>query len=237
MTTQTQWNTSAEWYDQNMGAEGDHLNANIIKPELLSLLGDLDGRQVLDAGCGSGYLTSELANKAKSVVGTDFAPDFVELCQQKYSQRENLQFQQQDVTVPLDFENDSFDIVLSKMVLQYVPEIKTFANECFRVLKTSGHLVLVVDHPFHSQFFYAQSLAGKVNPKYEGIENYFSHQAHTKLSLWGKVELTWYPRTVSDYIKPFIDAGFGLETISELGETKDGVTVPRVLMVRFVKRK
>lgn len=236
MTTQTQWNSAVNWYDENMGEEGDALNATIIRPELLKILGDLNGKTVLDVGCGSGYLTTELAQTAKKVIGTDFAPDFVSLCTTKYADQGNVSFQQQDVTEQFPFFDNVFDVVISKMVLQYVPKIQTFVTESYRVLKPYGKLVVAVDHPFHTQFFYAQALVGKPNPKYEGIEDYFSSNPQTKLSLWGKVELTWYPRTVSDYIQPFLDAGFALHTMKELSETRKGVVVPRILLLKFEKQ-
>lgn len=236
MTTQTQWNSAVNWYDENMGEEGDALNATIIRPELLKVLCDLHDKTVLDVGCGSGYLTTELAQTAKKVIGTDFAPDFVSLCTKKYADQENVSFKQQDVTEQFTFSDSEFDVVVSKMVLQYVSQIITFATESYRVLKSQGQVVIAVDHPFHTQFFYAQALAGKPNPKYEGIEDYFSSNPHTKLSLWGKVELTWYPRTVSGYVQPFLDAGFSLHTMKELSETQKGVAVPRILLLKFEKQ-
>src|SRR3989344_7499473 len=122
-STLSQWNDSADWYNQNMGEEGDELNRTIIRPHALHVLGNLQGKTLLDVGCGSGYLTSELAKAAKKVVGTDFAPDFVKLCQEKYKNQPNLSFQDQDVTKDFVFPSESFDIILCKMVLQYVENI------------------------------------------------------------------------------------------------------------------
>lgn len=234
MTTFTQWNNSADWYDQNMGTEGDSLNAKIIKPAIFALMGNLKGKSVLDAGCGSGYLTFEIAKKAGSVLGLDFAPNFISLCQKKYP-KANLKFAQQDLTLPLPLPAQKFDLVISKMVLQYVPQIDTFTKESFRVLKPKGQLIVAVDHPVAQQIVYAQKLAGNQNPKYPNPSHYFDSQPQIKLSLWGKVKLTWYPRTISTYITTFLRAGFTLKDIVELPETKDGLTYPRVLLLSFAK--
>jgi len=232
-STLTQWNNSADWYDQNMGDEGDELNKTIIRPNILRILGNLQGKKLLDMGCGSGYLTSELAKTAEQVIGTDFAPDFVKLCQKKYKAYQNLSFQTQDVIKKFKFSDQSFDIVLCKMVLQYIEDIDNFARESARILRHNGRVIVVVDHPFNSQFYYAQSLAGKKNPKYEGLKDYYSRDPQTKLSLWGKVELTWYPKTISDYIQPFIHAGLHLSTIEEYEEMKNGTKIPRILLLEF----
>jgi len=46
------------------------------------MLGDVGGKEVLDVGCGSGYLTAELANDAMKVIGTDFSANFILICKQ-----------------------------------------------------------------------------------------------------------------------------------------------------------
>jgi ubiquinone/menaquinone biosynthesis C-methylase UbiE len=234
-TTLSQWNGAANWYDRNMGEIGDELNSKIIKPALLKLMGDLQGKSVLDIGCGSGYFSSAMAKMAANVVGTDFSSEFVKLCQQKYTNQTNMQFQIQDVARPLSFGDEMFDLIVVKMVLQYVEDITLFAQESQRVLKPGGKVVIAVDHPFNTQFHYAQSLAGVKNTKYQGLKHYFSREPHTKLSLWNKVELTWYPKTVGDYLQPFINAGLRLSGIEEQSEEKDGVVIPRILAFSFSK--
>jgi ubiquinone/menaquinone biosynthesis C-methylase UbiE len=232
-TPYEQWDSSAEWYDQNMGAQGDVLNREVLRPVVLELLGHLDGLRLLDCGCGSGYLSGELASRCSRVLGTDFSERFVELCRRKYAAVPNLEFQQLDLTAALPFPAGSFDVVLCKMVLQYVPEIGTFARESRRVLAAGGCLVVVVEHPFHSQFLYAQQLAGKPDPKEPELGHYWDSTPRRKLSLWGRVELTWHPRTLADYLQAFLGAGFRLAALRELPEQRNGVTIPRILALRL----
>ena len=84
MSAYDQWDSSAEWYDQNMGEEGDSLNRETIRPMVLELLGDLSNLTLLDSGCGSGYLTAELSRRAGRTIGVDFSQNFVALCERKY---------------------------------------------------------------------------------------------------------------------------------------------------------
>lgn len=236
MSTLSQWNTASDWYDQNMGEKGDSLNRDIIFPIIQELIGNTSGTTILDSGCGSGYFTAQLSTQAKKVVGTDFAESFVTLCQQKYSSIPNLSFTVHDVMQKMPFQDNTFDIVISKMVLQYVPDIDMFAHESNRVLNNRGKLVVIVDHPFNTQFYYAQAVVGKLNPKYPHVKDYFNHNAQNKLSLWDKVELTWYPKTVGEYILPFINSGLTLKKIVELPEEKKGVKIPRILGLLFEKK-
>lgn len=233
--TLNQWNSSASWYDQNMGETGDRLNNQIIRPVILKILGKLTNKRILDVGCGSGYFTAELAKSAKSVVGTDFSENFIKICRQKYEQYKNLSFIQQDIKTELPFVDNGFDFVISKMVLQYVDKIDTFARESFRILTKSGKAVLVVDHPFHAQYYFAQQKAGKFNPKYPNLKDYFSKEPSEKISLWGKIKLTWYPRTISDYVNAFVDVGFKLFQMTELPEGENGIIIPRILVLTFQK--
>ena len=235
MKTQSQWDSNVEWYEKNMGEEGDNLNRKIIRQLVLKMLGKLEGKTVLDAGCGSGYLTSELSKTAKKVVGADFSSKFIDLCKKKYSNITNLSFIEYDVTQKSSFEDESFNIILSKMVLQYVPQIETFANEVVRILKKEGQLLVIVDHPFNTQFYFAQQTAGKTNAKYPNLKDYFSKEEQHKLSLWGKAELTWYPKTIADYTMPFVEAGLILKDIQELPEEKEGIRIPRILSLLFKK--
>jgi ubiquinone/menaquinone biosynthesis C-methylase UbiE len=234
--THSQWQNAVDWYSGIMGETGDELNAKLIRPSLLEILGNLKGKKLLDCGCGSGYLTHELAETAEKVVGTDFSQNFIELCQEKYSHQKNLDFQIHDVTQKMNFEDKSFDIVLSKMVLQYVETLTVFAEESARVITDDGRIVIAVDHPFHRQFYFAQSLAGKSGPSFEGLQGYFSREPQTKNKIdknGNRIDLTWYPKTVEDYIEPFIKAKLSLSKIKEIGEEKEGTTIPRILFLEF----
>src|SRR5246500_372565 len=55
------------------------------------------GKRVLDAGCGAGYGSAELARVADSVTGVDVACDAVEYARENY-RAENLEFKQASVT-------------------------------------------------------------------------------------------------------------------------------------------
>ena len=50
-----------------------------------------------------------------------------------------------------------------------------------------------------------------------------------------QIPLTWYPKTITEYILPFIHAGLILSDIKEVGEKKEGATIPRILFLVFKK--
>src|SRR3954466_7962344 len=55
------------------------------------------GKRVLDAGCGAGYGSAELAQSALSVVGLDVAPEAIDFANAHY-QAPNLRFEQGSCT-------------------------------------------------------------------------------------------------------------------------------------------
>ena len=233
--TSAEWDAFADWYDQNMGDQGDPLNRQLLRPLVLEMLGELSGLTVLDCGCGSGYLTAELAGRAARVIGTDASGAFVALCRRKYGAIANLEFLRHDLAAPLPFAAGAIDAALCKMVLQYTAEIEPFARESWRVLAGGGRLVVVVDHPFHAQFHFAQRLAGREPAKFPDLSHYFDPRPRHKISLWGRASLTWYPRTVSAYVHAFLEAGFRLRELRELAEATAEAPVPRVLALRLEK--
>ncbi|TFG29916.1 hypothetical protein EU528_08930, partial [Candidatus Thorarchaeota archaeon] len=68
---QEQWEANAEhWIDFcKVEMTGDLNRRFVIDPSLWNLIGDVSELSVLDAGCGNGYLTRELATKGAKAVG------------------------------------------------------------------------------------------------------------------------------------------------------------------------
>ena len=69
--------------------ESNLANAFYERPAMKSLLPDLEGKSVLDAGCGSGALTEFLAENAESVVGFDLSEILVEYTRDRMIEKSN----------------------------------------------------------------------------------------------------------------------------------------------------
>jgi SAM-dependent methyltransferase len=95
-----------------------------------------DGRDVLDAGCGVGYGTALLADRAKRVVGVDVDARAVTYARERYA-RENVDFREGDVQ-SLDLPDASFDVVCSFETIEHVPDRDAFVAEMRRLLRPGG---------------------------------------------------------------------------------------------------
>lgn len=103
----------------------------------------VQGRRVLDAGCGGGGMPLSLAEEAKFVVGIDPAERFQDAGVRLGRERSltNLHFALAD-GMALPFPAAAFDLVLSHAVIEHVPDAPLYLRECARVLAPGGHLYL-----------------------------------------------------------------------------------------------
>jgi ubiquinone biosynthesis O-methyltransferase len=98
------------------------------------------GKRVLDAGCGAGYGSAELARTAESVVGVDRAPEAIEFARAHYAAR-NLTFEEASCEA-LPHGGGSFDLVVAFEVIEHLENWRGFLEEARRVLAPNGQLVV-----------------------------------------------------------------------------------------------
>ncbi|MDE7241633.1 class I SAM-dependent methyltransferase [Desulfovibrio sp.] len=97
----------------------------------------VDPRQaILDLGCGTGTLTSELAARAGTVLGLDASPEMVTAARARFP---DIDFITGDA-LELSFEN-RFDTVFSNAVFHWLPDHDRLLKNIRRALKPGGRLV------------------------------------------------------------------------------------------------
>ncbi len=181
-------------------------NAYYERPATLSLLGDVRGKRVLDAGCGPGIYAEILADRGAEVVTFDASGRMVELAGERL--RGTAEVHHARMEEPLGWLGDvSFDLVVSALAMDYVEDWGVPLSEFHRLLKPGGKLVFSVEHP---TFKFAEQVYG-------GEGSYFE----TKLEgmEWrGFGERVWMPsyrRPLSAMIGAILDSGFVLSDILE----------------------
>lgn len=101
--------------------------------------GYCEGRDVLEAACGTGPGLGYLAKYAKSVAAGDFSPTMVRAVSDHYGER--IPVQQFDAQ-QMPFEDASLDVVILFEALYYIPDASAFVAECARVLRPSGKVLI-----------------------------------------------------------------------------------------------
>ncbi|MFH1683991.1 MAG: class I SAM-dependent methyltransferase [Candidatus Margulisiibacteriota bacterium] len=110
-----------------------HRLRNILKVDLKEFF---KGKKVLEVGCSTGFIVSRLREEfGAEAHGLDK--------NEKMIANENEPFLHPGEAAELPFSDGSFDIVLSKSLLDLLPpaELKAFMQEAFRVLKPGGQMI------------------------------------------------------------------------------------------------
>jgi SAM-dependent methyltransferase len=122
----------------------------IETPSVFAALGPLDGLDVLEYGCGSGYYSRLLKRAgARKVVGYDLAEGMLEYAR-RCAQRDGL-----DISFRSTLDettNGNFDLVLAVYVLPYattLAELDQMAAEMMSPLQPGGRLVAL---PIHARY-------------------------------------------------------------------------------------
>ena len=179
-------------------------NANYERPATLSLLPDVVGKQVLDAGCGPGVYTEWLVAHGANVVAIDANEKMVRLAKQRLENK--VQVVQANLELPLDFlADDSFDVVVAPLVMDYIKDWEPTLREFHRVLRGTGCLVFSMEHPYMK---YAT---------HHLMSNYFKIELveYTWTGFGDTVRVPSYRRPMSAVINPLLKVGFVLDQILE----------------------
>jgi len=129
--------------------EAVYLGPDVVaqREDTLSRLSISEGEKILDIGSGPGFLATAMAETtgpSGEVVGVDISQQMVDRAASR-SQHSWLSYEVADAAA-LPFKDNSFDVVVSTQVAEYVPDIDAFCSEVFRVLKPNGRgLILATD--------------------------------------------------------------------------------------------
>jgi ubiquinone/menaquinone biosynthesis C-methylase UbiE len=194
-------------YDSFAAAYSADTEANLIngyycRPAILGLAGDVVGRRMLDAGCGSGPLFAALRDRGAIVTGFDKSTKMLELARQRLGADAALQVA--DLASPLPFPDGAFDDVIVSLVLHYLEDWTAPLAELRRVLTSGGRLIVAVHHPI---------IYKMINPDadYFATVKWSDEYAFSGQS----AVLTYWHRPLHAMTDAFTTAGFRISVISE----------------------
>ena len=114
-----------------------------VAPGFLSWLGLATGRKWLDVGCGTGALCAAIVDHCSpaSVAGVEPSEGFLETARKHLGRRAALH-QGSATAIPLD--DASVDVVVSGLVLNFVPDQRAALTEMARVADSGGIIAAYV---------------------------------------------------------------------------------------------
>jgi SAM-dependent methyltransferase len=141
------WNRMS-WKELSaLDPDGDFGRKHMLNPVIFRLLGELEGRRVLDAGCGQGYLSRLLAERGALVTGVEPADALYEyaLAQERDRER-HVRYIQADLSSGADIGR-GYDAVVASMVFLDIPDWRAAVRTCIAALRDGGLFVFSVNHP------------------------------------------------------------------------------------------
>jgi 2-polyprenyl-3-methyl-5-hydroxy-6-metoxy-1,4-benzoquinol methylase len=206
-----------------------------LMPHLLSVLDEVAGQDVLDAGCGEGYLSRILADRGARVTGVDLAPRLVELARARDPDG-RISYRVADLCEPCPELVGRFDAVASYFVLNDVEEHRGFATSLAQALRPGGRAVLAFNNPY--DYVRRKGMAG----------SYFASGTAGPIGLSSVgVHVSFYHRSLAEYVDAFLTAGLHLTRIVDVDhpniaalrvpgqEMPAGEELPRFMVLAFAK--
>lgn len=163
-------------------------------------------QNALDLGCGLGQYTKYLMDKGFNVMSADIS---IEVLNKLKSNIKNANIKELDMSKPLPFDNESFNLVFANLSIHYF-DSKTTINllkEIRRILKKDGYFIGSVNSSKTYKFI--KDVAQQIEPNYyyengrtvrlwdkEQFDEFFSEFNLIKLeevetTRWNKTKIMW----------------------------------------------
>ncbi|MEZ0364184.1 class I SAM-dependent methyltransferase [Mycobacterium sp. pUA109] len=178
-------------------------NGLLERPALRALIPrPLAGKNILDAGCGSGAQCEWLLDEGAQVTGIDLSPAMVEQAAQRCNGRGT--FAVADFSRPLPLPAGTFDGITCSLALHYLRDWAVPLRSFAALLRPHGWVVLSVDHPFAPPL-----------PTQHG--GYFTTELVSDTWRKADVEVTqhFWRRPLAAVVDAFADAGLVVERVAE----------------------
>ena len=207
MSIEKAYNIWASQYDSNL-----NLTRDLDKKCTIKTLKNLDFKNVLELGCGTGRNTEWLLNKAERIIGLDFSQEMLHKAKAKIFDKRVL-FKKVDLTKDWEIENNFVDLITASLTLEHIENLDHIFLQANLKLKKNGLFFISELHPFKQ---YSGSKA-----KYE-TEN-------------GIKELEVYIHHISEYIDTAKNNGFKLIELKEWFDESSENEIPRLISFVFKK--
>lgn len=166
---------------------------------ILSHLGDVKNKKILDIGCGGGGDVEALEQKGAIVYGIDPSRVMVSSAKENVSHPDRLQIGDYE---RIPFGDHKFDIVVGSFSLHYLKTFDSAYREIHRVLVQGGLMLQIVSNPSFDLSYLLE----------EG------HQDRKSITVGlfdGSVRITYPPHRIADYFSSMFFELFDLEKVEE----------------------
>ncbi|NBD26932.1 class I SAM-dependent methyltransferase [Paenibacillus glycinis] len=177
------------------------------------MLPDMNGKRVLDIGCGFGWHCRYAREQgAASVVGIDISENMLARAREM---TDDAAITYRRLAIEdLDYPAGAFDVVISSLALHYIERFDIVCREVHRLLAPGGSFAFSVEHPVFTARAAQDWHYGPGGEKLHWpVDDYYGEGLRQARFLENNV--IKYHRTVSSIMNALIEAGFVIRKLSE----------------------
>mgnify|MGYP000164383215 CR=1 FL=1 len=128
------------WWDPNSEFKPLH-DINPLRLQLIDELAGLQGKRVLDVGCGGGILSESMSARGADVTGIDLGEKALKVAElHRLESGENVHYRLIEVETLAQEQPASFDVVTCMEMLEHVPDPAAVVRACATLVKPGGHV-------------------------------------------------------------------------------------------------
>jgi len=210
----TTYNDIAEWYDRYL--RDNPLYQEVILPNVLEMVGEVQGQEICDLACGQGWIARELTRRGARVTGLDLADNLLAMARQHEAQESlGITYLHGDAQNGEPLAAQSFDGAICIMALMNIDDIQAAFQTTRRILRPGGWFVFAITHPCF-QTPHAHWLTMDDGSVKRVVDGYFDERVWTSSNPHGVRGLVGeHHRMLSTYLNTLASAGFALERMLE----------------------
>jgi SAM-dependent methyltransferase len=210
------WDSLAQIHYDRLSTERDITFHKIFFPLITNIVQNLpefNTYDVLDIGCGVGFLTNLISKYVRSILGVDSSKTSIDIAM-KYNKTEKIEFKLEDIRVFANSNRQGFDFVISHLALHVIEDLDMSLNSISSCLKKGGRFLFSIPHP---RFWALSSDVGSWNFKRINPYKYDSPSVQqNSITIDGKEFVTpYFHRPVEFYSSALDKSGFAVERIIE----------------------
>lgn len=206
-----------EFFNSYIELRNNEINLNTLleQPAMKKLLPSLEGKSVIDLGCGYGHNCLDFVNRgARQVIGVDISTKMLEIAKEEIK-NEKIQFINMSM-MDICRLNEKFDMIYSSLAFHYIEDFDEFCRIMYSTLNDGGYLLFSQEHPIITS-----TIDGKGHFNYDESGKRVSYTFSNYNEL-GKRHKKWfiddvikYHRNFSSVINALTKAGFIIDTVCE----------------------
>lgn len=189
-------------------------------PTIQTLLPPLQGKNILDLGCGYGWFCRYARNNhAVSVVGLDISEKMLAKAR-SMTHGDGIVYQREDLET-LTLSPGSFDLVYSSLALHYLQNIERLLTTIYQSLTPGGMLVFSAEHPIYTAPLTQGWIKDKTGQQSWPVNHY--QQEGERISNWFAEGVKKQHRKLATWINALIAAGFQIISLNEWGPSAEQI--------------